>query len=173
MITKKWQADVVSSNIGFGIKHLGFSKVRGRFDKFDVTADIKDGQFTQAKLKFSADTASINTFDQARNDHLCKADFFDASQYPKLHFQSTCIIAQLEAYVIEGELTMKGRTKPIVLKAQVGKVFDDPWGGKRFGMTMQTQVNRKEFGLNFNNKLVNGKMILGECVDIYIDLEFI
>ncbi|UPT75821.1 MAG: YceI family protein [Elusimicrobiota bacterium] len=166
-----YDIDASHSQIGFRIRHL-VSKVPGRFTKFAGTIDFTPGKPETWKVDATIDAASINTDHEKRDAHLRNADFFDVEKYPELKFKSTKVTdVKGEGAKLHGDLTMHGVTKPVVLDLEVGGTTKDPWGNAKAGFTARGKVNRKEFGMVWNKALDAGSVMLGEEVDVVIDVE--
>lgn len=158
------------SNIGFSVKHLAVSNVKGNFKAYDgnFSFDEKTKQIT--KLEGVVDVASVDTGIAKRDDHLKNADFFDAAKFPKMSFVMTKFIPGKKPKV-EGKLTIKDVTKPVVFDVEIGGAATDPWGTKKAGFSLSGQINRKDFGLSWNKTMESGGFVVGEDVKLTIDLE--
>ncbi len=174
MSTTKWVLDPTHSEVGFKVKHLMFTNVSGNFTKFEATATSDDENFDNATFEFTADVDSINTNNADRDGHLKSADFFDAAKFPKLTFKSTSITKAEEGeYVVTGDLTLHGETKPVTLAVEYGGIQKDPWGNVKSGFSIVGKVNRKDFGLTWNAALETGGVMLGEEVKLALELQFV
>ena len=174
MSTTKWVLDPTHSEVGFKVKHLMFTNVSGNFTKFEATATSDDDNFDNATFEFTADVDSINTNNADRDGHLKSADFFDAEKFPKLTFKSTSITKAEEGeYVVTGDLTLHGETKPVTLAVEYGGIQKDPWGNVKSGFSIVGKVNRKDFGLTWNAALETGGVMLGEEVKLALELQFV
>ena len=172
--TRTWNIDNSHSNIRFNVRHLVVSKVSGHFDKFTGTVTTEGNDFKTAKVSFEAETPSITTGVADRDTHLKSDDFFNAEQYPKLTFESTKITkVDDENFKMEGNLTLRDVTKPIVLDVEAGGVIKDPWGFERAGFSVKGKINRQEFGLKWNMALEAGGLTLSDHVNIDCDVEFV
>jgi polyisoprenoid-binding protein YceI len=162
--------DMTHSGVGFSIKHLMVSNVKGKFKVYDgnFSFDEKAGKIT--KLEGVVDVASIDTEIQKRDDHLRSADFFDATKFPKMDFVMTKFTAGKKPKV-EAKLTIKGVTKTVVFDADIGGAAVDPWGTKKAGFSLTGVINRKDFGLNWSKSLETGGFVVGDEVKLSIDLE--
>ena len=168
-----WSFDTSHSSIGFSVRHLMISKVRGHFDKWEGTFDYDETDPTRSKLSVRIDAASIDTRDEKRDAHLRSPDFFDVEKFPALTFESTGITRDGDDYVVAGDLTIHGITRAVQLNVEgLGRV-KDPWGGERVGFSASTSVNRKDFGLVWNVALETGGVVVGEKVEIGIEIEAI
>lgn len=170
-----WTIDPDHSNIGFKVRHLMVSNVRGSFDKHSGTVEIDDKDITRSKVNISIDTNSINTNVQKRDEHLRSADFFDVTKYPTMTFVSKKVAkAGKDKLKVTGDLTLHGVTKQVVLDvAGPTKESKDPWGNIRKGATATTKINRKDFGLVWNAALETGGVTVGDEVTITLEIEMI
>lgn len=170
-----WNIDPEHSNIGFKVRHLMVSNVKGSFDKHTGTVDINDKDITKSKVEVSIDTNSINTNVQKRDEHLRSADFFDVAKFPTMTFVSKKVAkAGKDKLKVTGDLTLHGVTKEVVLDVEpLSKESKDPWGNFRRGTTASTKINRKDFGLVWNKALETGGVAVGEEVFITLEIELI
>jgi polyisoprenoid-binding protein YceI len=171
-----WNVDASHSKLGFAVAHMMVSETEGRFKVYEgkVTSVKPDADFTDAKVEFSVDAASINTDDEKRDGHLKSPDFFDVAKYPKINFVSTSMKpGKIKGtYTLLGNLTMHGVTKPVTLTAiGASKIVKDPYGMERYAFKVTGVVNRKEFGLTYNAALEAGGVALGEEVRLDINIE--
>ncbi len=174
-ISSSWAAtyelDVAHSTVGFKIRHL-FSWVQGTFDEFQASFDYEPGHPETWKVDATIQTASIDTRVEKRDKHLRSADFFDAEKYQTITFKSMEITdVTVESAKIHGLLNIHGVEKPVVLDLQIYGAGKDPWGNTRSGFTASTKINRKDFGLNWNEILETGQVLVGEEVFITIEAE--
>ena len=165
-----WTVDASHSSIGFVVRHLVVAKTRGTFGTFEGTITVGANPL-ESKVVASADTASVNTNDEGRDNHLRTGDFFEAEKYPKLTFASTGIVAKGSDYELTGDLTIKGVTKPVTFALEFEGVATDPWGNTKAGFTAETEVNRKDWGLDYNAVLEAGGVLIGEKVKITLEIE--
>lgn len=168
-----WELDPAHSSAQFAIRHLMVSTVRGEFTKFTGTFTLDDKDLAKSTLEASIDVTSINTRIAKRDDHLKSPDFFDAAKYPTMTFKSKKVEAAGEGkFKVTGDLTMHGVTKEVVLDVSGStKAIKDPTGKMRLGGSATTKINRKDFGLSYNKALETGGVLVGEDVDITIDVE--
>ncbi|SFJ28171.1 YceI family protein [Myroides guanonis] len=170
MEAKIWKLDTTHSNIGFSIKHMMFTNVKGSFEKYDGSLKMNESDFENAQIEFSAEIASISTNNTDRDAHLRSADFFDAEQFPTLKFKSTSIVKKGDHdYDLTGDLTIHGVTKPVLLKAEFSGLMKDPFGNTKIGLNINGKVNRKDWGLNWNAGLEAGGLLVSE--DVKFDIE--
>lgn len=165
----KWKLDPAHSQIQFAVKHLGISTVRGTFDRFDGVIEEENGQVKSAQVEI--DTSSINTRAEARDQHLRSADFFDVENHPKARFELVKVDRNGDGLTAEGNLTIRGTTKPVLLKGEVGGPARDPWGNEKVSATLETRISRKEWGLTWNAALETGGMLVSDEVRLAIDLQ--
>ncbi|NTW87932.1 MAG: YceI family protein [Desulfobulbaceae bacterium] len=170
-----WNIDADHSNVGFSVSHLMVSHVKGNFNKYSGVVDIDDKDITKSKVDVTIDASSINTNVQKRDEHLKSADFFDVAKYPTLTFVSKKWTKASGGVVkVFGDLTIHGVTKTVVLSVNpFSKEIKDPWGNTRRGTSASTIINRKDFGLVWNQALEAGGVAVGEEVNISLDVELI
>ena len=168
-----WSFDPAHSSIGFSVRHLMISKVRGHFNKWEGTFDYDEADPTKSKLSVRIDAASIDTREEKRDAHLRSPDFFDAAKYPALTFESTRIERDSDDYVVTGNLTIRDVTRAVQLKVESLGRTKDPWGGERAGFSAGTKINRKVYGLHWNQTLETGGLLVGEEVKIFLELELV
>jgi polyisoprenoid-binding protein YceI len=164
--TGTWQADSIHSSVGFAVKHMGAGTFRGGFDKFAAT--LADG-----KLSGEAEVASIRVQDENLTGHLLSPDFFDAERFPTIEFESSTLRVEDEQFVAEGELELKGVRKPIRLEGTITGPSADPYGNERLGVTLETIVDRTEFGVNWNAELPGGGQVVENEVKLTAELELV
>lgn len=167
----KWAIDPMHSQIGFKVKHLVFSNVRGSFKEFNANIYSDEENFTNTEINFRISPASVNTGDEKRDAHLKSADFFDVENFKEINFiGSTNQKADGQAgYELIGDLTMKGITKQIKLDVEFGGKVKDPWGNQKAIFSIYGKINRKDWGLNWNAALETGGVLVSE--DVWIDCE--
>jgi polyisoprenoid-binding protein YceI len=165
-----WTIDPSHSSVGFVARHLMVTKVRGRFASFSGTATIADDPL-QSSVEASVDLASVTTGDDGRDGHLKSGDFFDVEQFPTMSFRSTGIEADGGDYLLRGDLTIKGVTKPVTFELEFDGAGTDPWGNLKAGFTAETEINRKDWGLEWNVALEAGGVLVSEKVKIQLDIQ--
>lgn len=170
-----WTIDPDHSNVGFKVRHLMVSNVKGHFDKHTGTVEINDQDITKSRVEVTIDTSSINTNVQKRDDHLRSADFFDVAKFPTMTFVSKKVAkAGKDRLKVTGDLTLHGVTKQVVLDVDaLSRESKDPWGAIRRGTTASTKINRKDFGLVWNKALETGGVAVGDEVLITLEIEMI
>jgi polyisoprenoid-binding protein YceI len=167
-----YQIDPAHSIIGFSIRHLEIAWVEGRFKDFKGTVNFDESDVTKSTVEFSAKIESIDTGVEPRDKHLRTADFFDAAKYPEMSFKSTRVERQgKDKLVLHGDFTLKGVTKPVALPFTVTGAIKDPWGNTRFGVSAQTKLDRRDYGITWGKALENGGLDVGNVVTIDIQLE--
>jgi len=167
-----WTIDASHSSVNFKVKHLGLAKTRGRFASFDGTVEIGEDP-AASRVAVAIDAASVETHDPKRDEHLRSADFFDVEHHPHLTFRSTGVRGAGSDWVLDGDLTVAGVTRPVSLEVEYDGVTTDPWGGTRAGFTATGQLNREDFGLTWNAALEAGGFLVGKNVTIELDVELV
>jgi polyisoprenoid-binding protein YceI len=168
-----WTLDADHTTVGFSVRHMMVTDVKGAFDKVSGTVELDDKDAAKSKIDVEIDAASINTRNQKRDDHLRSPDFFDVAKFAKITFKSTKIeLAKDGSMKITGDLTMHGVTKPVTLQAaKLSDEYKDPWGGTHRGTTATAKLNRKDFGLEWNKTLEKGGVLVGEEIAIELQIE--
>ncbi len=169
----EYKVDAAHTNVTFKVRHL-FTNVSGRFDDFEGTVVFDPDNFATATAQGTIKAASINTNNEKRDAHLKNADFFDVEKYPTITFKSTEITDVDKTKMtgkLHGNLTMHGVEKPVVLDVAYLGTAKDPWGNTRGGFSAKTTINRKDFGINWNQSLDSGGLLIGEEVEIEINVE--
>ena len=165
-----WTIDPVHSEVGFSVRHMMVSKVRGRFTSFSgeiVTgADPLDSSVT-AEIALD----SIVTGQEQRDAHIRSADFFDVENHPTMTYHSTGVRAHGDGYVVDGELTLKGVTKGVPLTLELNGFGPDPYGGTRAGFTATAEISRSDFGITYNAAIEGGGVVVGDKVTIQLEIE--
>ena len=164
-----WAIDNAHSEITFKVRHMMIASVTGKFETFTATAETEGDDFTTAQVRFSAETASVNTHAADRDNHLRSADFFDSENHPEMTFESTSITEN----TMTGNLSIRGITKPITLKLEHGGMGKDPWGNTRIGFSVNGKINRKDFGLNWNAALEAGGVLVSEEVALNAEIQLV
>ena len=169
-----WQLDDVHTHVGFSVKHMMVTTVRGQFKKYSGKLELDAKDFTKSKFEGEVDVASIDTGNGQRDDHLRTNDFFDAPNHPKITFKSTKIEAKSGSdgeFVVHGDLTIRGVTKPVALEVEFHGTSKNPYGKTVAGLSVRGTINRKDFGVNFNAILETGGVAVGEKVKLEVDVE--
>jgi polyisoprenoid-binding protein YceI len=169
-----WNIDAAHSQITFTVRHMVFAKVRGKFGKWTGTLQLDPADLGKSQVEVTIDAGSVDTSDAQRDGHLKSPDFFDVAKFPSLTFKSKSVQTRgADKARITGDLTLHGVTKEIALDAELSGRGKDPWGNERVGFSATAAVDRTEFGLNFNQVLETGGVLVGNKVDIDIDLQAI
>jgi polyisoprenoid-binding protein YceI len=168
--TGTWAVDRSHSKIGFAVKHMGIATVRGEFKDFEGTLEIGE-DLSSARISGTVKTASVDTNEPQRDEHLRSADFFDAGTYPELGFQSRSV-EQIddETFRIVGDLTLHGITNELVLTAEVNGVDVDPYGNEKVGLEVTGQLSRGDYDMKFNQALGSGNMLVADKVKLALDI---
>lgn len=169
-----WQLDPAHTEVTFKVRHMMVSNVTGQFHKFDVQAETEGHDFTTAKVVFTADIDSINTKVEQRDNHLKGEDFFDAANHPQLKFESTKITKKDDdEFEMEGNLTIRGTTKPVTLKVESNGIILDPYGNHRAGFEVTGKINRLDYGLKYNPVMEAGGLVVGDEVKFNSNIELV
>ena len=173
--TATWQMDPDHSSFQFKIRHLTVSNVKGDFNKSRGVVTIDDQNITNLKVEVFIDAASVNTGHAQRDEHLRGPDFFDVTKYPTITFVSKKVIkADMDRLKVVGDLTLHGVTREITVDVEgPTPEVKDPWGNFRRGATATTKINRRDFGLTWNKVLDTGGLVVGEEVNIYVEVELV
>jgi polyisoprenoid-binding protein YceI len=165
-----WTIDPVHSEVGFSVRHMMVSKVRGRFNTFSgelVTADDP----TKSSVTAEIDLSSIDTGQEQRDAHIRSADFFEVETYPTMTYKSTGIRVEDGEYVLDGDLTLKGVTKSVPLRLELQGFGPDAYGGYRAGFTATGEISRSDFNVSFNAPLQNGGVVVSDKVQLQLEIE--
>jgi polyisoprenoid-binding protein YceI len=169
-VTGTWTIDPVHSEVGFSVRHMMVSKVRGKFNVF--SGDVVTGESPlDSSVTATIDLSSIDTGNADRDNHIRSGDFFEVDKHKTMTFRSTGVRQDGEDYVLDGELTLKTVTKPISLRLELGGFGLDPYGGTRAGFTAIGQIKRSDFGVDFNAVLETGGVVVGDKVDVHLEIE--
>jgi polyisoprenoid-binding protein YceI len=163
-----WTIDPTHSEVQFKVKHLMISSVTGTFSTYEGKIETtNDEDFAGASINFSADIHSISTGQEQRDGHLKSGDFFDAENFPKLSFASTSMVKKDEdSYTLEGNLTLKGITKPLTLKVEFGGIMGDFYGNTKAGFDISGKINRQDFGLTWSTVTEAGGIVVSDEVKL-------
>jgi polyisoprenoid-binding protein YceI len=164
-----WAVDPAHSEVSFRVRHLT-GRVRGHFKEFSTSLMADPAQLTTGSVSVEVKTASVNTENEKRDTHLRGPDFFDVEKFPVMTFKSTKVESNGKDIALSGDLTIRGVTKPVVLKGTFNGKVVDPWGKERLGFEVSTTIDRRDFGLVWN-KLVEGSSLVGDEVTIDIAIE--
>jgi polyisoprenoid-binding protein YceI len=170
-VTGTWDIDPAHTDVGFVVRHLVVTKVRGKF--FDVKGTIVTTENPlESSVDITIDMNSISTHNDGRDQHLRSADFFEVETHPVMTYKASGARQDGENYVLDGELTLKGVTKVVPLTFELNGFSGDPWGGTRAGFSATAQINRKDFNVNFEG-VQNGLAVVGDKIDIQIEVEVV
>jgi polyisoprenoid-binding protein YceI len=165
-----WTIDPVHSEVGFSVRHMMVSKVRGKFTTF--TGEIVTGESPLASAATAEiDLSSIDTGNQQRDDHLRSADFFNVADTPTMTYRSTRIRQDGDDYVVDGELTLRGVTREVPLRLELNGFGPDAYGGIRAGFTATGEINRRDFGVNWNGAIEAGGVVVADKVTLHLEVE--
>ena len=175
MANVKWKLDPMHSEIQFKVKHLMITNVTGYFSDFDVEAETENDEFTSAKnVVFTADVNSINTNNEQRDTHLKSPDFFDAGNHGQIKFVANRYEkVSDDEYRLQGDLTIRGTTKPVTVKAEFGGIVVDPYGQTKAGFTLDTKISRKEFGLTWNAVTEAGSVVVSDDIRVHGEIQLV
>jgi polyisoprenoid-binding protein YceI len=171
-MTTTWNIDPTHSTVGFTVRHMVFAKVRGRFSAFSGAIALDEADLTRSSVAVSIEATSIDSGVADRDNHLRSPDFFDVATHPKLEFASTRVQKTGDTtFDVHGNLTIRGTTHPVVLAAELSGKGTDPWGNARVGFHAKTSIERTAYGLKWNQALEAGGVLVGERVEIELDVE--
>ncbi|HET8886578.1 MAG TPA: YceI family protein [Salinimicrobium sp.] len=172
MSTTKWIIDPAHSEVTFKVKHLMISTVTGNFKVFNGEAETESEDFNHVKtIKFQADVNSINTNNEQRDEHLKSVDFFAAENHPEIKFEATNFDANKGEII--GDLTIRGKSKPVTLDVEFGGVVTDGYGQTKAGLTVTGKISRKEFGLTWNDVTEAGSIVVSDQVRMSAEVQLI
>jgi len=172
MGTDRWEIDSSHSSVHFSVRHLVIAKVRGSFTRWSGTIQVPDGDFSKATVSVTIDASSIDTGVADRDAHLKSPDFLDVAQHPELRFVAKRVEPRSAGEVdVVGDLTIKGTAREVVLRVEQHGQAKDPWGNVRVAFTAKTSIDRKDFGLTWNQVLETGGLMVGDRVDIEAEIE--
>jgi polyisoprenoid-binding protein YceI len=170
--SRAWIVDSVHSNVGFMARHMMIAKVRGNFRRLNGEVQLPEGSSIPLSIVAEIEAGSVETGDDQRDVHLRSSDFFDVENYPRLTFKSTSIVKLSDTtFDVTGELTIRSTTKSVRFPVEVEGQATDPQGVRRIGYSGRLRVDRREFGLTFNRALETGGVLIGNEVDIELDIE--
>ncbi len=172
MALENWQADGAHSAVNLTVRHMVIAKVHGHFGKWNAKLSLDTADLTRSSVEVEIEAASIETGVADRDTHLRSPDFLDAAKYPTLRYRSRRVEATSpDRLRVIGDLTIRGVTREVVLDVEYGGQGRDPWGNTRVGFTATTSINRKDYGLTWNQALETGGVLVADKVDIGIELE--
>ena len=165
-----WDIDSAHSTVGFSVRHMMVSKVRGYFRDFSgeiVTADVPE----QSSVTATIDLSSIDTLQEQRDAHIRSADFFDVETHPTMTFRSTAVRTDDADWFVDGELTIKGNTRPVTLALELNGFGPDAYGGTRAGFSAKTEISRKAFGVDIDMPMDGGGVVVGDKIAVELEIE--
>ncbi|KPM31225.1 YceI-like domain protein [Croceitalea dokdonensis DOKDO 023] len=165
----KWNIDNAHSEVGFKVKHMMISTVKGAFEDFNASVETESDDFKNAKFNFTAKIDSINTKNNDRDTHLKSEDFFNTAAHPEMKFESK----SFDGDKIIGDLTIKDVTKEVALDTDFNGVAVDPYGQTKAGFEITGKINRKDFGLTWNAVTEAGSIVVSDTINLVADLQFI
>ncbi|MGE3668728.1 MAG: YceI family protein [Polyangiaceae bacterium] len=172
MTLSTWNFDTSHSSVAFSVRHMVFAKVRGRFASWQGALRLDTEDLTKSEVEATIEATSIDTGVTDRDNHLRSADFFDVEQFPELRFKSTQIESLGKSkYRLHGELTIHGVTKPVALEVEYGGQAKDPWGNQRVAFSASGSIDRREFGLGWNQVLEAGGVLVGEKIELELEVQ--
>jgi polyisoprenoid-binding protein YceI len=169
-IAGTWDIDAVHSEVGFSVRHMMVSKVRGKFAQFSGTL-VTGEKPTDSRVSAEIQMDSIDTGNADRDAHVRSADFFAADEYPTMTYRSTGVREDGDEFVLDGELTLKGVTRPVPLTLDLGGFGPDPFGGTRAGFTAKGEIKRSDFGVDFNAALETGGVVVADKIALELEIE--
>lgn len=168
--TGTWTIDADHSDVSFTVRHMMVSKVRGRFTKF--SGELVTGEDpSRSSVTASIDLSSIDTDNEQRDGHIRSADFFDVEKYPTMTYRSTGVRSDGDDWIVDGELSLHGVTRPLSLAVELNGFSPDPFGGIRTGFSATAQINRKDFGIDIHMPIDGGGVVLGDKIQIQLEVE--
>jgi polyisoprenoid-binding protein YceI len=171
MATQSWQVDAAHSEVHFNVKHMVIAKVRGRFARWNAKLQLDTANLPASSVEVEIEAASIDTGVGDRDAHLRSPDFLDVQKYPELTFRSKRIEKAGDGYRVVGDLSLHGVTREVVLDAEFSGTGKDPWGNVRAGFSAKAALDRRDFGLTWNKAVEAGGVLVGEKVEITLELE--
>jgi polyisoprenoid-binding protein YceI len=166
-----WTIDPAHSVVELAVKHMMFSTVKGRFANLAGSIALDEANLANSSVSAQIEAASIATGESNRDGHLRSADFLDVESFPSITFESTAVVPRGNAFVVVGNLTLRGVTQEVTLEAELAGKGTDPWGGQRVGFSATTAISRKEFGLTWNQGLEAGGVLVGDQVKVSLEIQ--
>ena len=168
----KWNIDAAHSNLQFSVRHMVISKVRGAFESFTGSFELDEANgYAPSNVNVTIDASSIQTREPKRDEHLRSKDFLDVATYPTLSFVGESVERRGERFEIRGQLSLHGVTRPVVLEAEFQGQGKDPWGGERAAFSARTSIDREAFGLQWNQVLEAGGVLVGTKIEIELEVQ--
>lgn len=168
-----WNIDKTHSEVGFSVRHMMISNVRGKFERFDAEVELDPKNLAAAKVKATIETASVNTGVEQRDGHLRSPDFFDSEKHPSMVFTSTKVKQNGSELEVTGKLKIRDQEHEITLKGELEGTGKDPWGNTRVGFSLNGEIEREAWGLSYNQALETGGVLVGKKIKISIEAQLI
>jgi polyisoprenoid-binding protein YceI len=168
-----WNLDASHSHVGFEVKHMAISKVKGSFGEYSGTVTGEDGKPETFSVELSIQAASVDTNNEDRDNHLRNPDFFDVETYPTITFKSTKVEMDGDEGTLTGEFTLHGVTKTIELELEYLGLVNDPWGNTRMGFSAEGKIDRRDYGLTWSKALETGGLVVSHDVEIELEIEVV
>jgi polyisoprenoid-binding protein YceI len=168
-----WNIDTAHSQVGFSVRHMMISTVRGKFAKFDADVQLDLANLSQAVVAARIDAASVDTGDEKRDGHLRSADFFDVETHPTIEFKSTQVSQQGATLTVQGLLKIRGQEHPITLQGEMVGPGKDPWGNTKLGFSLSGDVDREQWGLTWNQALEAGGVLVAKKVKLELEIQLV
>ncbi len=168
-----WTIDKTHSDVGFAVRHMMISNVRGKFERFDADVTLDPQNLAAAKVTARIETASVNTGVEQRDAHLRSADFFDSEKHPVMEFTSTSVKQSGSSVEVTGNLKIRDAVHEITLKGELEGPGKDPWGSTRVGFSLSGEIEREKWGLNWNQALETGGVLVAKKVKITIEAQLV
>jgi len=170
--TGVWDIDPVHSEVSFVVRHMVVSKVRGRFGRFEGTI-VLAGEPLQSSVEARIEAASVDTNNEQRDAHVRSGDFLDTENHPSITFVSTGVRSERDRFLVDGDLTIRGTTRPVTLTLEPNGFTPDPYGGTRAGFTAHTEIDRTDFGVSYNGPIpgADNAMVLSDKISIDLEVE--
>jgi len=170
LVAGTWNIDPSHSEVGFVVRHVMVSKVKGVFSKFEGAITVAENPL-ESRVEAKIDASSIDTREPQRDAHLRSSDFFDVETHPEITFTSTSVAPVGDDFAVTGDLTIHGVTRQVELALEFNGVAPDPWGGVRAGFSATTEISRADFGIEFNIPLDGGGVVVGDKIKIHLEVE--
>jgi len=167
-----WTIDEAHTSVGFTARHLMITKVRGQFEKVSGEVHVAEDRLAST-VEVTIDLASVDTGDSGRDEHLRSPDFLDVENNPTMTYRSTSVRRDGDDFVLVGDLTIKGVTRPVELALEFDGTSPDPWGGVRAGFTADGEINRKDWGLTWNVALESGGVLVSDKVKLNLEVQLV
>jgi polyisoprenoid-binding protein YceI len=173
MAVSQWNLDKSHSSIGFSVRHMMISNVRGSFTNFETDVSADPADLSTVKASVTIDAASVDTKDEGRDGHLKSPDFFNVEQHPNIKFDVKSVRSKGgEDYEISGDLTIAGVTKPVTLNGEISGPAKDPWGNEKLAVSAAGNLTRSDFGLTWNAALETGGVLVSDTIKLNVELQF-